>query len=302
MPAPLSRIPAGALVSALLAAAFCVQAGAALRPHVPLLLTATVVSLAVEGVLFRWQRVVLTAFAKAHADITVRHVLRDLLLVVALLRLGEQQEPLYTPLVGGLLAFYALHCAIQAVSVLVRRTRTLPVVTRNIDASTLRLSAAPPVLLRRPGPRLVLFGLPATAGLLTTAATGDPRCAALGVALSLGLAVLGLADLLARLLPGRRPVGEREALEWLDAWLAEYRPTAGLYFSGGVSSAYQANMWLEPLAKLEGRPLIVLRERFMVQKIAPTARTGDGQFGPHAEDDAERLAVQLGDGGLPRQH
>ncbi|MEV6664168.1 hypothetical protein [Streptomyces nigra] len=270
MPAPLSRIPAGAFVSALLAAAFCVQAGAALRPHVPLLLTATVVSLAVEGVLFRWQRVALTAFAKAHADITVRHVLRDLLLVVALLRLGEQQEPLYTPLVGGLLAFYALHCAIQAVSVLVRRTRTLPVVTRNIDASALRLSAAPPVLLRRPGPRLVLFGLPATSGLLTTAATGDPRCAALGVALSLGLAVLGLADLLARLLPGRRPVGEREALEWLDAWLAEYRPTAGLYFSGGVSSAYQANMWLEPLAKLEGRPLIVLRERFMVQKIAPT--------------------------------
>ncbi len=29
-------------------------------------------------------------------------------------------------------------------------------------------------------------------------------------------------------------------------------------------------MWLEPLAKLDGRPLIVLRERFMVQKIAPT--------------------------------
>ncbi|MFI5549620.1 hypothetical protein [Streptomyces sp. NPDC051738] len=271
MPTPLSRIPARALVTALLVAAFVAQAVAALRPHVPLLLAATVVSLAVEGVLYRWHRGMLSVFAKSHADITVRHVLRDLLLVVALLRLGEQhRETLYTPLVAGLLAFYALHCAIQAVSVLVRRTRTLPVVTRNIDASALRLSPAPPVLLRRPGDRLLVFGLPATAGLLTTAATDDPRCAALGIALSLGLALLGLYDLLVRLLPSRRPAGEREALAWLDAWLAEYRPTAGLYFSGGASSAYQANMWLEPLAQLEGRPLIVLRERFMVQKIAPT--------------------------------
>ncbi|MER5938771.1 hypothetical protein ABT121_15780 [Streptomyces sp. NPDC001928] len=271
MPTPLSRVPARALVAALLVAAFCAQALAALRPHVPLLLVSTVVSLAVEGVMYRWQRGMLSVFAKSHADITVRHVLRDLLLVVALLRLGEQQrETLYTPLVAGLLAFYALHCAIQAVSVLVRRTRTLPVVTRNIDASALRLSPAPPVLLRRPGDRLLVFGLPATAGLLATAATDDPRCAALGIALSLGLALLGLYDLLVRLLPGRRPAGERETLEWLDAWLAEYRPTVGLYFSGGASSAYQANMWLEPLAQLEGRPLIVLRERFMVPKIGPT--------------------------------
>ncbi|MGW6732873.1 hypothetical protein [Streptomyces sp. NPDC055013] len=271
MPAPLSRIPVRALVTALLAAAFCAQAVGALRPDVPLLLAATALSLAVEGVLLRWQRGMLSVFAKSHADITVRHVLRDLLLVVGLLRLGEQhQEPVYTPLVAGLLAFYVLHCAIQAVSVLVRRTRTLPVVTRNIDAAALRLSPAPPILLRRPGPRLLVFGLPATAGLLATAATDDPRCAAVGIALSLGLALVGLYDLLVRLLPSRRPAGERETLEWLDAWLTEYRPTVGLYFSGGASSAYQANMWLEPLAKLDGRPLIVLRERFMVPKIAPT--------------------------------
>ncbi|CAM5629732.1 hypothetical protein [Streptomyces chartreusis] len=271
MPTPLSSVPARALVAALLVAAFCGQALAALQPHVPLLLASTVVSLAVEGVLYRWQRGMLSVFAKSHADITVRHVLRDLLLVVALLRLGEQdRESVYTPLVGGLLAFYALHCAIQAVSVLVRRTRTLPVITRNIDASALRLSTAPPVLLRRPGDRLLVFGLPATAGLLATAATDDPRCAALGIALSLGLGLVGLYDLLVRLLPSRRPAGENETLQWLDAWLAEYRPTAGLYFSGGVSSAYQANMWLEPLAQLDGRPLIVLRERFMVAKIGPT--------------------------------
>lgn len=260
-----------ALLTALFAAAFTVQAVGALLPHLPLLLAATVASVAAEGVLHRWQRGMVTVLAKSHADLTVRHVLRDLLLVFGLLRLGEQdRETVYAPLVAGLLAFYALHCAIQALSVLVRRTRTLPVVTRNIDASALRLSPAPPVLLRRPGHRLLVFGLPSTAGLLATAATGDLRCAALGIALSLGLALMGLFDLLLWLLPSRRPAGEQEVLDWFDAWLAEYKPTVGLYFSGGASSAYQANMWLEPLAGLEGRPLIVLRERFMVQKIAAT--------------------------------
>ncbi|MFH8494583.1 hypothetical protein [Streptomyces coeruleorubidus] len=273
MPLPLPRPPAllKGLVTIVLAAAFAVQAVAALLPHVPLLLAATTVSLATEGVLYRWQRGVLSLFAKSHADITVRHVLRDLLLVVGLLRLGEQdRETVYAPLVAGLLAFYVLHCAIQAVSVLVRRTRTLPVVTRNIDASALRLSKAPAVLLRRPGHRLLVFGLPATAGLLAAAPGDEPVYAAAGIALSLALALTGLGALLFRLLPGRRPAGEQEVLDWFDAWLAEYRPTVGLYFSGGASSAYQANMWLEPLAKTDGKPVIVLRERFMVQKIAAT--------------------------------
>ncbi|WP_437097025.1 hypothetical protein [Streptomyces sp. enrichment culture] len=258
-------------MTAVLAAAFVAQAAAALRPHVPLLLAATAVSLAAEGVLYRWQPGMLSLFAKAHADVTVRHVLRDLLLLVGLLRLGEQdRETQYAPLVAGLLAFYALHCAVQAVSVLVRRTRTLPVLTRNVDASALRLSPAPAVLLRRPGPRLLVFGLPATAGLTATAVTDEPRCAAAGVAVSLVLALAGLGALLLRLLPGRRPAGEQEVLDWFDAWLADYRPTVGLYFSGGPSSAYQANMWLEPLAKLDARPVIVLRERFMVPRIAAT--------------------------------
>ncbi|MGC0382599.1 hypothetical protein RKD33_002816 [Streptomyces sp. SAI-129] len=259
------------LVLGVLAAAFAAQALGALLPHVPLLLAASAASLAAEAALYRWQRGMVSLFAKSHADVTVRHVLRDLLLVVGLLRLGEQhREGAYAPLVAGLLLFYAVHWAIQAVSVLVRRTRTLPVVTRNIDASALRLTPAPWVLLRRPGHRLAAFGLPATAGLLATAATDAPEYGAGGLALSLALALTGLGALLLRLLPGRRPAGEQEVLDWFDAWLTRYRPTVGLYFSGGASSAYQANMWLEPLARLDGRPVIVLRERHMVQRIAAT--------------------------------
>ncbi|MFB8249944.1 hypothetical protein ACFC5X_33505 [Streptomyces sp. NPDC055952] len=273
VPLSLPRPPAlyKGLAAVALAAAFAAQAVAALLPNVPLLLVSTALSLAVEGVLYKWQRGVQSLFAKSHADITVRHVLRDLLLVVGLLRLGEQdRETVYAPLVAGLLLFYVLHFAVQAVSVLVRRSRTLPVVTRNIDASALRLSPAPAAVLRRPGQRLLVFGLPATAGLLAAAPGDDPVYAAVGIGLSVVLCLGGLCAMLLRLLPSRRPAGEEEVLAWFDQWLAEYKPTAGLYFSGGVSSAYQANMWLEPLAHIEGKPIIVLRERFMVQKIAAT--------------------------------
>ncbi|MGQ4383408.1 hypothetical protein [Streptomyces sp. SAS_270] len=274
MPTPLPhrQTAVRALITALLAASFATQVVTALLPHAVLLIAATGTGLVTEAALYRWQRSMASAFAKSHADVTVRQVVRDLLLVVGLLRIEEQdQETRCTPLLAGLLLFYVLHFAIQAVSLLVRRTRTLPVLTRNIDASALRLSPAPPaLLLRRPGHRLPVFGLPATAGLLAMAATDERRIAAAGIALSVGLAAVGLGQLLLRLLPGRRPACEQEVLDWFDAWLAEYRPTVGLYFSGGASSAYQANMWLQPLARLDGRPLIVLRERFMLQRLAAT--------------------------------
>jgi hypothetical protein len=202
----------------------------------------------------------------------VRQVVRDFLLVAALIRVEDQDyETRYLALVCGLLLCYALHFACQALAIAVRRTRTLPVVTRNIDASPLRLSPAlPDLLMQRAGQRLLFFGLPSMAGLLTTAVTGSARWAAAGIGLSAVFGTVALGMLLLRLLPARRPVDSEQALEWFESWLAEYQPTVGMYFSGGTSSAYQANMWLEPLARIEGRPLIVLRERFMVKHIAST--------------------------------
>ncbi|MFC7468060.1 hypothetical protein ACFQVA_11590 [Actinomadura keratinilytica] len=266
------RKSARLLPPAVLASAFVAQVVGALLPNTLLLAVATAVGLATDAALHRWQRRTVTLLAKAHADVTVRQLLRDLLLVVGLLRIEQQsQESVFLPVVIGLLVLYALHFTVQAVSVKVRRSRTLPFVTRNIDASALRLSSAPPSLLtRRAGHRLLAFGAPATLGLLVTAIVDDGLPSAVGVAVSVTLMAVGLVRLALHLLPSRRPVSEAEALAWLDAWLAEYRPTVGMYFSGGTTSAYQANMWLEPLAALDGRPVIVLRERFMVQKIAAT--------------------------------
>ncbi|MFF3452244.1 hypothetical protein ACFYXJ_34480 [Streptomyces sp. NPDC002667] len=260
------------LLPTVLAVSFAGQAVGAFLPGVPLLVASTAVGLAADFAMHRWQRSTAAALGRLHATVFVRQVIRDLLLVTGLIRIEDQDyETKYLALVGGLLLFYTLHFSCQALAILVRRTRTLPVVTRNIDASALGLSAAPPALLmQRSGQRLLMFSLPSMAGLLITATGDSAWWAAGGIAVSAALASAAVGMLLLRLLPGRRPATGEQALEWFETWLAEYGPTVGMYFSGGTSSAYQANMWLEPLSRLEGRPLIVLRERFMVKQIAST--------------------------------
>ncbi|EDY42416.1 hypothetical protein [Streptomyces sp. SPB074] len=257
---------------AVLAASFVASAVGAALALPWLLVGAAAAGLLTELVLHRWLKQTLAMLGRLRVDATLRQALRDLLLVVGVVRIARaEREGGWTVLLLGLLAVYGLHFVSQGAAILVRRTRTLPFVTRNIDTSGLRLTAAPPaLLLRRPGHRLLGFGLPATAGLLVTVATDETAWALGGIGVSLLLSLAGIVRLAAHLLPGRRALDEERALAWLDEWLAAYGPTTGMYFSGGASSAYQANMWLEPLAGLPGRPLIILRERFMVQKIAAT--------------------------------
>jgi hypothetical protein len=251
---------------------FTTQLVGAVLPNVPLLIVASACGLALDLFLHHKQPGLLSLLGKVRFDVTVRQLFRDMLIMVGLLRI-EGINPLHeqAPLTVALLAFYVVHFACQAVAILVRRTRQLPFVTRNIDASALRLSDAPPRLFaRQHGRRLLRLAAPATAGLLVTAATKNGWWGGAGLAVALLIAIGGTVQLGTWLLPRKRVVNEAKALQWLDTWLADYQPTVGMYFSGGNTSAYQANMWLSTLASLDGKPIIVLRERFMVQKIDPT--------------------------------
>ncbi|MFI7384787.1 hypothetical protein [Streptomyces sp. NPDC049813] len=261
-------------LSALLAmfALYAAQLVSASLPYVPLFVASSAAGIALDACLQYKQPGLLTLLAKVRFDVTVRQLLRDMLIFVGLLRI-DGIEPLgeQAPLLFALLAVYVLHFGCQAAAVLVRRTRTLPILTRNIDASPLRLSAAPPrILARRSSHRLLTFSLPATAGLVLTAATTDAYWGAIGIGVSLALFGGGMVYLATWLLPKKRAVSEAKVMAWLDQWLARYKPTVAMYFSGGTTSAYQANMWLSTLAEADGKPLIVLRERFMVNKIDAT--------------------------------
>ncbi|MGW3113437.1 hypothetical protein [Streptomyces sp. NPDC001091] len=265
-----TRLPALCAISTLFLL-FAGQLAGALLPDVPLLVASGAAGLALDAGLLHRRPALLSTLSRIRLDVTVRQLLRDMLLMVALLRMdGIDPEREMPPLLGASSAFYVLHFACQAVSLLVRRTRTMPVLTRNIDIRALNPTVAPPrVLARRAGHRLLAFSVPATAGLLVTACTAQAEWGLVGLAASLTLIGMGVVRLATWLLPENRPADDARVMEWLDDWLAEYRPTVAMYFSGGASSAYQANMWLSTLSGLE-RPLIVLRERFMVQKIDAT--------------------------------
>ncbi|MGX1973293.1 hypothetical protein [Streptomyces kronopolitis] len=252
--------------------AFTAQLVGALLPVIPLFIAASVVNLGLDLVLQHKQPGLLAVLGRIRFDVTVRQLLRDMLILVGLLHIdGINPLEEQAPLTITLLLFYGTHFVCQAVAVLVRRTRSMPFVTRNIDASALRLCDAPPrILSRQTGRRLLRFSVPTTAGMMLTSITTDAYWGGVGLAVSLALSAGGTLYLGTWLLPKKRVATEKQALEWLDNWLAGYRPTVGMYFSGGASSAYQANMWLSTLAALDGNPIIVLRERFMVQKIEAT--------------------------------
>ncbi|WP_052851040.1 hypothetical protein [Streptomyces avicenniae] len=248
---------------------FAAQLVGAQLPSAPLLCAAGAACLAFDLGLRLWKPGVLAVLGRVHCDETVRQLLRDLLLVMGLTHLSAVDTAARLVLVGGLLSCYGAQFVCRALGVLVRRARTLPVVTRNVDTDALRLSPAPPRLLAYPGRRMLLFSVPATSGMIATIAAQHVVWGLIGVGTSLLLFAGGTAYLATWLLPGKRPPGEEKVLRWFRDWLADYRPEVGLYFSGGSGTAYQANMWLSTLATLP-RPLVVLRERPMTQQLADT--------------------------------
>ncbi|MBA0049853.1 hypothetical protein E0L36_02740 [Streptomyces sp. AJS327] len=260
-------------LAALLALAvfYTAQLAGALLPNVPVFVTASLAGLALDIYLTHRQPGLLALLGKVRFDVTTRQLLRDMLIVIGLVRIPDVPPDIERPLTLLLLVAYGAHFLCQAVAQLVRRSRTLPVVTRNIDTSGLRLTKAPPRLLaRQPSRRLLRFSIPGTLGLTLTAGLSVDVWGIVGVTITLLLSLGSAFYLGTWLLSGKRRVNDERVLAWLDSWLADYQPTVGMYFSGGTSSAYQANMWLSTLASVRGRPIVVLRERFMVQKIDAT--------------------------------
>lgn len=254
-----------------LAVFYTAQLAGALLPNVPVFIAASLAGLGLDLYLTHRQPGLLSLLGKVRFDVTTRQLLRDMLIVIGLVRIQDVRPDIERPLTLLLLTAYAAHFLCQGVAQLVRRSRTLPVVTRNIDTSGLGLTKAPPRLLaRQASRRLLRFSIPGTVGLMLTAGLSAEIWGILGVSATLLLSMGSAVYLASWLGPGKRRVSDARVMEWLDQWLAEYRPTVGMYFSGGTSSAYQANMWLSTLAAMDGRPLIVLRERFMVQKIDVT--------------------------------
>lgn len=245
---------------------------AALVPSVPAFAAAAAVTYLADHYLHRKGSYLVNRLSKVRAGLSIRFLIRQLLLVLLLARLDLSDNLVFYAAVAGFIAFYGLQAPHGALVTLIRNRRRMPVATRNIDlASRIRIPDAPPRgLLHRSAEKMLHLDLAAVIGVLVSAFLDEPLAGFVGIAVTLVLGCLYVLALVPYVRGAKIPPNADTVLAAVDDWLAEYRPETVLYFSGSKDSAYQVNMWLETMEQLDSRPLILLRERVILQNLAPT--------------------------------
>jgi hypothetical protein len=196
-----------------------------------------------------------------------RQLLRDAAVVLFLARTDRPVSLLS----GGLLLVYLLVGAGLLGRALLRRLRALPIQTRNVDVSRLRIPPAPPAALFAPaGVVLSLAVAPAEVGALIAGPAGRDRPLLAGVLISVALAAVGLLAVAAQVVRNRGLRNRGRLFRDTLALLAAPGPQVVLYHSGGPGTAYQVNMWLPALAALPRPVVVVLRQPERLAELVPT--------------------------------
>ncbi|MFL4904072.1 hypothetical protein ACJ6WF_13030 [Streptomyces sp. MMS24-I2-30] len=245
---------------------------AALVPNVYAFAAAAAVTYLADHYLHRRGSYLISRLSKVRAGLSIRFLIRQLLLVLLLARLSLADNLIYYGAIACFIAFFALQAPHGALVTLIRNRRRLPVATRNVDlTSRIRIPDAPPQgLLDRSAEKMLHLDLFAVAGILVAAALETSWYGYAGIGITVLLALLYVLALMPYVRGGRIPPNADKVLAAVDDWMAGYKPQTVLYFSGSKDSAYQVNMWLETMEQLDSRPLVLLRERVILQNLAPT--------------------------------
>ncbi|MET9729435.1 hypothetical protein ABZZ79_01850 [Streptomyces sp. NPDC006458] len=256
----------------LLTLGFPALMAAALVPSVPAFVVAAAVTYLADHYLHHKGSYLINRLSKVRAGVSIRFLIRELLLVLLLARLGLSESAVFYAAVACFTAFYGLQAPHGALITLIRNRRRLPVATRNVDlASRIRIPDAPPrVLLHRSTEKMLHLDLFAVVGILLTAGTDNDVFGWIGIVATLALGLAYVLVLAPYVRGDRIPPNAEKVLAAVDDWLRAYRPGTVLYFSGSKDSVYQVNMWLETMEQSDSTPLIVLRERTILERLAPT--------------------------------
>jgi hypothetical protein len=205
----------------------------------------------------------------------VRSLLRDCMLLMVLVGLGHGDDPLLPAAVAATAIVLTQLCQVlyRALQTVVK-VRGMPALTgRNLPLPT-----AVPVP-RRPkwlgGTRvrgITAISVLVTAGGLATALSGRNVPVVAGSCLAVGFSLVSLLRTVPHLLRVRRMPGAAALVRTAARSLAEYRPEVVLYHHAdqAVRSLYQVEMWLETVARLDRRAVVVLRDREALAELAPT--------------------------------
>ncbi|MGY5056462.1 hypothetical protein ACWDFR_20650 [Streptomyces sp. 900105755] len=258
--------------AALMMLGFPVLMAAALVPSVYAFAAAAAVTYLADHYLHRKGSYLVNRLSKVRAGLSIRFLIRQLLLILLLARMDLSNGLVFYGAIACFIAFYGLQAPHGALVTLIRNRRRMPVATRNVDLkSRIRIPDAPPrALLDRSAEKMLHLDLAAVVGLLVSAVTDSTAAGFVGIGITLALGCLYVLVLMPYVRGRKTPPDADTVLAAVDDWLADYRPGTVLYFSGSKDSAYQVNMWLETMEQLESRPLILLRERVILQSLAPT--------------------------------
>jgi hypothetical protein len=264
--------PAELAAAALMILGFPALMLAALIPSVPAFAAAAAVTYLADHYLHRKGSYLVNRLSKVRAGLSIRFLIRQLLLILLLARLGFADDLIYYGAIACFIAFYGLQAPHGALVTLIRNRRRMPVATRSVDlASRIRIPDAPPRrLLHRSAEKMLHLDLAAVAGILVSAALESAVAGFIGIGVTVGLGFLYVFTLVPYVRGRKIPPNAETVLAAVDDWLGEYRPETVLYFSGSKDSAYQVNMWLETMEQLDSKPLIILRERAILNNMAPT--------------------------------
>ncbi|CAM5542803.1 hypothetical protein GCM10010261_03860 [Streptomyces pilosus] len=245
---------------------------AALVPSIPAFAAAAAVTYLADHYLHRKGSYLVNRLSKVRAGLSIRFLIRQLLLILLLARLDLGDNLIYYGAIACFVAFYGLQVCHGAITTLIGNRRRLPVATRNVDlVSRLRIPDAPPhALMHRASEKMLHLDLAAVAGVLAGASLDSAAVGYTGIGVTVGAAALYVLALAPHLRGRKVPPNAKKVLGALDGWLRDYRPETVLYFSGSKDSAYQVNMWLDTMARLDTRPLVILRENVILEKLAPT--------------------------------
>ena len=245
---------------------------AALVPSVPAFAAAAAVTYLADHYLHRKGSYLINRLSKVRAGLSIRFLIRQLLLVLLLARLSLSDGLIFYGAIACFIASYGLQAPHGALVQLIRNRRRMPVATRNVDlASRVRIPDAPPRrLLHRSAEKMLHLDVAAVVGLLISGATDSAVAGFIGIGVTLVLGTLYVAALVPYVRGSKIPPNAEKVLAAVDDWLGTYKPETVLYFSGSKDSAYQVNMWLETMEQLDTRPLIMLRERVILANLAPT--------------------------------
>ena len=201
----------------------------------------------------------------------VRFVFREAALIVLLARVLNADGVQFAAFTLGVMALHGLRAVYSSLAIYITQRRRLPVTTRNIDLSELKIpDKAPGLLTVNHAWKMLFLDVPAVVGGMISDIADDFAWSLAGMSLAVATGITACA-VIAPYARRNRHLGDKaRVLRVVNARAREYAPQVVLYFSGARDAVYQANMWLETLARLDRPAMIVMRERWLVPLLGRT--------------------------------